>query len=199
MRIIGELPEGLIGMADSAIAIVSIVSGATVAIVVPVVSARLERNRLRWQARSARIDELRDVLDAGLQAMSLVRGGLEAALTGMEGLDGVRETEVREREMWFAQERREEGGAALPPMRKECNRLAVRLGLRHEVVRAYVSGLNALANAYESLKSNDPELILASGNVHGLLDRVRDALNKAEEAEFRFVDAAKTLVGAEPL
>jgi hypothetical protein len=49
-------------LADS-VAIVSIVSGATVAVTVPFISATLERRRLRWQTDTARMDELRALLD----------------------------------------------------------------------------------------------------------------------------------------
>jgi hypothetical protein len=45
------------------VAIVSIVSGATVAIAVPFIGATLERRRLRWQTEMARMDELRTLLD----------------------------------------------------------------------------------------------------------------------------------------
>jgi hypothetical protein len=50
-----------------AIAIVSIVSGAAVAVLVPFVNARLERARLTQQSRDARVDELRGLLDEALQ------------------------------------------------------------------------------------------------------------------------------------
>jgi hypothetical protein len=49
-----------------AVAIVSIVSGATVAIAVPFINAMLERRRLRWQSEKARFDELRALLDAAI-------------------------------------------------------------------------------------------------------------------------------------
>jgi hypothetical protein len=42
------------------LAIVSIVSGAAVAITVPFINARLERSRLEQQSRDARVEELRD-------------------------------------------------------------------------------------------------------------------------------------------
>jgi hypothetical protein len=45
------------------VAIVSVVSGATVAVTVPFISATLERRRLRWQTEMARMDELRALLD----------------------------------------------------------------------------------------------------------------------------------------
>lgn len=55
----GEPP----GMADP-VAIVSIVSGATVAITVPFISAALERARLARQSAQERLEELRALLDA---------------------------------------------------------------------------------------------------------------------------------------
>jgi hypothetical protein len=53
-------------MADP-VAIVSIVSGAAVAIGVPFINARLERSRLEQQSRDARLGELRDLLDGAAQ------------------------------------------------------------------------------------------------------------------------------------
>lgn len=53
-------------MADP-VAIVSVISGATVAIGVPFINARLERRRLQHQSRTARLDELRALLDTTLQ------------------------------------------------------------------------------------------------------------------------------------
>jgi hypothetical protein len=52
-----------------AVAIVSIVSGATVAIAVPFINAVLERQRLQWQGNQSRLDELRTVVDATLGEM----------------------------------------------------------------------------------------------------------------------------------
>jgi hypothetical protein len=55
------------GEVAEAIALVSIVSGAAVAVLVPFVNARLERARLTQQSRDARVDELRGLLDDALQ------------------------------------------------------------------------------------------------------------------------------------
>jgi hypothetical protein len=52
-----------------AIAIVSIVSGAAVAVLVPFINARLERSRLVHQSQDARLEELRGILDAALQQL----------------------------------------------------------------------------------------------------------------------------------
>ena len=120
-------------MAD-AVAIVSIVSSATVAIAVPVISSSLERKRLRWQGKVARIDEVRAVMDDGLQAMSVARGGLVSALDGLELIFGGSE-QLEDNEIRRVLQERDQGGLTLVPMRQECNRLAVRLGLRHPVCR----------------------------------------------------------------
>lgn len=50
-----------------AIAIVSILSGAAVAIVVPFINARLERSRIEEQSRRVRLEELRGLLDQSVQ------------------------------------------------------------------------------------------------------------------------------------
>jgi hypothetical protein len=52
-----------------AVAIVSIVSGAAVAVLVPFISARLERTRLVQQSRDARFEELRGIFDDALQTL----------------------------------------------------------------------------------------------------------------------------------
>ena len=51
----------------TAVAIVSIVAGAAVAIIVPFINARLERSRLGQQSRDARLEELRVLLDGAAQ------------------------------------------------------------------------------------------------------------------------------------
>jgi hypothetical protein len=53
-------------MADP-VALVSIVSGATVAVAVPFINARLERSRIHHQSRDARMDELRALLDGAVR------------------------------------------------------------------------------------------------------------------------------------
>ena len=53
-------------MADP-VAIVSVVSGAAVAIGVPFINSRLERSRLEQQSRDARLGELRVLLDGAVQ------------------------------------------------------------------------------------------------------------------------------------
>jgi hypothetical protein len=52
-----------------AIAIVSIVSGAAVAVLVPFINSRLEHSRLVQQTQAARLDELRGILDTALQQL----------------------------------------------------------------------------------------------------------------------------------
>lgn len=54
-----------------AIALVSVVSGAAVAILVPFIGARLERSRLVEQSRDVRLEELRGLLDDALQHLYL--------------------------------------------------------------------------------------------------------------------------------
>jgi hypothetical protein len=49
------------------VAIVSVVSGATVAITVPFINGLLERKRVQQQSRDARFDELRVLLDGAVQ------------------------------------------------------------------------------------------------------------------------------------
>jgi hypothetical protein len=49
------------------LALVSIVSGAAVAIVVPFLNSRLERDRLAAQGQAARLEELRALLDDAVQ------------------------------------------------------------------------------------------------------------------------------------
>jgi type II secretory pathway pseudopilin PulG len=49
------------------LALVSIVSGAAVAVTVPFINARLERSRLEKQGRDARVEELRALLDGAVQ------------------------------------------------------------------------------------------------------------------------------------
>lgn len=59
------------GRVAEAIALVSVVSGAAVAILVPFIGARLERSRLVQQSRDVRLDELRGLLDDAVQNLYL--------------------------------------------------------------------------------------------------------------------------------
>jgi hypothetical protein len=70
-----------------AIAIVSIVSGAAVAIVVPFINSRLERSRMQSQSRDARMEELRGLLDGSIQH-------LYAAWTSLFEIDEQRQQEL---------------------------------------------------------------------------------------------------------
>jgi uncharacterized protein YycO len=56
-------------LADT-VAIVSVISGATVAITVPFINSVLERQRLRWQGNQARLDELRSIVDSTIGEMA---------------------------------------------------------------------------------------------------------------------------------
>ena len=55
----------MLAMAN-AVAIISVVSTAIVAVTVPFISARLERGRLAWQSKQRQLDELRRLLDAAM-------------------------------------------------------------------------------------------------------------------------------------
>jgi type II secretory pathway pseudopilin PulG len=53
-----------------AIAIISVVATAVVAIVVPFINARLEQQRLQYQATQERFSELRTLLDEAAQRLT---------------------------------------------------------------------------------------------------------------------------------
>lgn len=69
------------------VAIVSIVSGAAVAISVPFINARLERRRIDQQARESRLDELRALLDRATQHIN-------TAWTTLYDIEQTAETEL---------------------------------------------------------------------------------------------------------
>jgi hypothetical protein len=113
------------------IAIVSIGATSTVAIAVPFISARLERQRLRHQAHEAQLDELRALLD-------------ECAVHLTEALGLLYDLHLPD----VAPERREAARAALAgkadQLLRDGVRLALRLGDKHEIRKAHQAAEGAL-------------------------------------------------------
>jgi hypothetical protein len=103
------------------VAIISVVSGATVAIVVPFISARLERQRLRYEGSQERFTELRQLLDGAAERLIESLTVLTRFMTPEPDvpLPGDRLTEL-----------------AVDLFRDQ-TRLALRLGGDHEVVSAH--------------------------------------------------------------
>ncbi len=127
-------------MADT-VAIVSIVSGATVAIAVPFINAVLERQRLRWQGNQARLDDLRAIVDSTVGDMVRAHDLIWDIATeaGKHGDDQAPDPELRRL-----------GGeltATYEAVKTLGTRIGVRLGAGDDVVVAHLGVESILADA----------------------------------------------------
>jgi len=129
---------GTIVRVGSAIAIISVVASAIVAIVVAVLASRGETRRLELQISAERLNELRGVLDEAASALraallemngiaSLLDQRLDQALGNGPRVDDV--YSIFQDRYWLAARLRE--------------RMALRLGPRAELARTYSSGVDA--------------------------------------------------------
>jgi hypothetical protein len=132
------------------IAIVSVVSGAAVAITVPWITAMLERKRLREQVYEARIDELRTVLDQAGIALNQAFSALPTwEVLGQDALG----QDERSIVAVYANSRK-----TLEAVNAQAERLAIRLGEDSPVFTGYDKARRRLWNwhhrliATESLK-----------------------------------------------
>jgi hypothetical protein len=127
------------------VAIISVVSGATVAIVVPWITATLERRRLRQQVAESRIDELRTVLDEAAIALARCFSALPTwDVVGQAVEQGADTASV------LAESRKavEDTGA-------QAERIAVRLGESSLVFAGYEQARAALWKLYHGLAAED--------------------------------------------
>jgi hypothetical protein len=124
-----------------ALAIVSVVSGAAVAIVVPWITSALERRRLRQQVAESRIDELRAVLDEAAIALGRARSALPTWEVLAQEPDMVGA---------LAESRR-----AIEAVGAQTERIAVRLGERSEVFSGYNEAQSALWKLHHHLAAEN--------------------------------------------
>ena len=119
-------------MGANAVAIISILSTAVVAIIIPFISARLERQRLRFQATQERFAELRTLLDQACQR--LTEGQTVLARLIAERLDkSSHEERPEERITELAVE-----------VFQDNTRLALRLGGGHSLHQAHTEAMSVL-------------------------------------------------------
>lgn len=167
-------------MADS-IAIISVVSGAVVAVTVPLISSALERLRLRSQLRESRIDELRAVLDQAAIALDEARAGLPTW--------EVLAQEQRSQVAAYADSRK-----ALSAVGAQGERIAVRLGEYSPLFTSYEHARAALGRLHHRLIAEE-----ALGKIPGIdetsprIDPDKDSDYVASRRAFR--EAARQIVG----
>ena len=134
--------------ASEIIALVSIVSGAAVAILAPLVSARREDRRAERLVNEARLDELRVVLEDAAITMSLAIGAYEAVYEAVQPLYGPPRTPTEaELELLIGQ-----ASEQLKAVRLVEDRMALRLGHWHEVSDAYREARVALVDAEDTFQ-----------------------------------------------
>ena len=171
-------------MAD-AVAIVSIVSGAAVALGAPLIASRGERKRVRLQVNEARLDELRGVMDSASIAI------VEADLALDDLLAQAPVSDDDEHDPW-PPTTKELGDVLVARVRdvwRHEKKLAVRLGPEAQTYRSY----RVLAQQFTQIQSliattHNSSAVL---NVAGVLDR-REVLDAAEA---QFLTSASQLVG----
>jgi hypothetical protein len=178
----------------SVIAVVSIVASATVAIVVPVITARLERSRLHIQLSRGALDELRGVLDSAVLALAASELALREAELAIEGAQSDDATPKD----------RAAAASALTAVRESLRkvwehryRIAVRLGSEERLPGIYERAWNALSEELSVLES-----ALGGGpssddaNAWGEVVRsVATARDKYQAQERDCLNAAAELVG----
>ncbi len=181
-------------MAGEAISIVSIASGATVAVAVPYINARFERVRLRQQDHSLRLDELRQRLDDAMTALAASEDAADHAEVAVE---------LAQRRHATADDRAKAADALL--VLSTANDLAgrsehliqIRVGLAHAAATAYNAALKSLRDMERELDD-----ILAGGPSADVPDAYAEAVREVadiraryEEAKSTFISAASALIG----
>lgn len=159
-------------MADT-VAIVSVAATSTVAIAVPFIAARLERQRLAHTAHQAQMDELRALLD-------------ECAVHLTEALALLFDLHLPE----IAPERREEARSALPgktdQLVRDGIRLALRLGKAHDINTKHEAAQRELMTIEMAQRRTAAELAYPD------LDKFARALGD-------FIEACTSVVGIDGL
>jgi hypothetical protein len=168
---------------STAIALVSIVSTAAVAIIVTLLSSRAEARRSRWQANFARFDELRSVLDDAVIALG-------NAIYEMNGVFSMLEQELGEEEA--RQELLKKLENHLNEVGRYKERIALRLGRGASLSAAYGSAYETCWEAWNIFV----EVIWQGAEFDpAKRQRVVGLTEKAAQEHSAFVEAASRIVG----
>jgi hypothetical protein len=154
-------------LADT-VAIVSVISGATVAITVPFINSVLERQRLHWQGNQARLDELRSIVDSTIGEMARAHDVLYDI-----AVEGDKQGRLAERSATLT--------ACYAAVKTYGTRLGLRLGTDDDVTASHTTVEGILANA-EVVVGHDP-------------DDVPEIRNQLGEAIAVFQTAVRDLIG----
>lgn len=177
-------PDEHTGRVAEPIAIISIVSGAVVAITVPLISSALERRRLRSQLAESRIDELRVVLDEAAIALDRARTGLPTwEVLGQEQRNHVAA---------YADLR-----VALAAVGAQAERIAVRLGESSPLFTSYEHARVALTRLHHGLIAEE-----ALRKIPGMIEAEAPRIDPQTDPDFvegrrAFREAARKIVGLE--
>jgi hypothetical protein len=164
-------------MADT-VALVGVVSGATVAIAVPVITSRLERRRLEWEQDDRRLDELRAVLESAYVPLDRVYQAVQETVdAAKESKSYVSESklpqhnqqereEAKQRAEEFRQQREEAVGRireGVAEAEKHAIRIAIRLSNDDPLYASYRAELTAAGKIEEVSALNDWDSIDMKG------------------------------------
>jgi hypothetical protein len=152
------------------VAIISVVSGAAVAITVPLITSAVERRRLREQVGGARLDELRSVFDEAAVA-------LDRALRALPTWEVVAQTEPDDVAA-YAESRK-----AVEVVGTQAERIAVRLGESSAAFAGYDRARQRLIHLHH--------LVIADTAMRKLPDRVDPTPVPDPEADIDFTEGRR--------
>jgi hypothetical protein len=163
-----------------AIALASVISGALVAILVPLITSRLESKRVLLQVTEARLDELRTILEQAAVAVQLAKKTAEAAMKPIQ--------EDREP---ASSESIAQLDYAIGAVTAFSPKIAIRLSRFHDVHFNYA----LLVDDFELIRQEAAESQLPHADLaaaRGRIDTLHDTITSVED---QFYEAASRLVG----
>jgi len=128
-------------LSSALVPVVSIVASATVAIVVPFFTARLNRMERREARTAVRLDDIAAVIDVASQALAHAEDAIDQAAAAVEAET---RTSATPAEIQRAEQTVTQVQAALKEVREVRHRLATRLGWNAQLCTTYETVLNQL-------------------------------------------------------
>jgi hypothetical protein len=189
-----RLPSGDNGNITETVAIASVTTSGIVAISIAVLSVYSERSRTRWQVRTGRLDELREILDGAALALSKALYEMGGPLSLIDFDDDY---------LGGAEQARSERLKQLKTFEHPLNnaaefeeRLAVRLGPASPLVRTYKEAEEAARAVWEILTS----VIFAGDPFNSSMRATVGELGQvARDRQRSLLEQAQALVGPDAL
>jgi hypothetical protein len=181
--------------ASETISLVSIGSGALVAITVPLVTSWRDDRRTSRVTNAARLDELRGVLETAGLSFTAALEAMQSAYLTLKQAENIKE---RHEESGLPALGRISGtqavksaDEALRTVRDDENRIAIRLSVEHHLTNTYMIGRDALKEALLTLAN----LLVGEEWTADLDNRYGSAITIAGGARAEFFKVTAQLVG----